>query len=168
MKIKKVLMCAAILTACAGGIYLVTLWNSMSVDFDQFEEDEADEPSVSELSFDEQKEQRGMLVCCYENTDCIEKTEETKVSDSYWADSLIFVDETGVGCGVLMSQDTPVTSSAFPGTYTVYSEALGLESTFTIPAAGTYQKLVWDYKAGTFEVLPSTEEEARKYFRKDD
>ena len=33
-------MCAAILTACAGGIYLVTLWNSMSVDFDQFEEDE--------------------------------------------------------------------------------------------------------------------------------
>ena len=109
-----------------------------------------------------------MLVCCYENTDCIEKTEETKVSDSYWADSLIFVDETGVGCGVLMSQDTPVTSSAFPGTYTVYSEALGLESTFTIPAAGTYQKLVWDYKAGTFEVLPSTEEEARKYFRKDD
>ena len=90
------------------------------------------------------------------------------MSDSYWADSLIFVDETGVGCGVLMSRDTPVTSSAFPGTYTVYSEALGLESTFTIPAAGTYQKLVWDYKAGTFEVLPSTEEEARKYFRKDD
>ena len=132
------------------------------------EEDEDEEPSVSELSFDEQKEQRGMLVCCYENTDCIEKTEETKVSDSYWADSLIFVDETGVGCGVLMSRDTPVTSSAFPGTYTVYSEALGLESTFTIPAAGTYQKLVWDYKAGTFEVLPSTEEEARKYFRRDD
>ena len=60
MKIKKVLMCAAILTACAGGIYLVTLWNSMSVDFDQFEEDEDEEPSVSELSFDEQKE-----VCLY-------------------------------------------------------------------------------------------------------
>lgn len=166
MKIGKILLGAGILAVCTAGVYVVTLWNSMSVDFDQFEEDE--EPSVSELSFDEQKEQRGMLVCCYENTDCIEKTEETKVSDSYWADSLIFVDETGVGCGVLMSQDTPVTSSAFPGTYTVYSEALGLESTFTIPAAGTYQKLVWDYKAGTFEVLPSTEEEARKYFRKDD
>ena len=136
----------------------------MSVDFDQFDEDE--EPSVSELSFDEQKEKRGMLVCCYENTDCIEKTEETKVSDNYWADSLIFVDEAGEGCGVLISQDTPVTSSACPGTYTVYSEVLGLESKFTIPAAETYQKLVWDYKAGTFEVLPSTEEEAREYFRK--
>ena len=49
MKIKKVLMCVAILTVCAGGIYLVTLWNSMSVDFDQFEEDEDEEPSVSEL-----------------------------------------------------------------------------------------------------------------------
>ena len=75
MKIGKILLGAGILAVCTAGVYVVALWNSMSVDFDQFEEDEDEEPSVSELSFDEQKEQRGMLVCCYENTDCIEKTE---------------------------------------------------------------------------------------------
>lgn len=166
MSIKKAILCAGITVVL---VYMavgsIVMWNS--VDYDQYEEDEDEELSTDKLSFEELKETRGMFVCCYKNTEYIAKTEETKVSDTYWADSLIFTNEAGAGCGVLLSQETPVTSAGFPGKYTVYSEYLGLESKFEIPAAGTFQKLIWDYKAGSFEVMPSIEEEARKYFRKD-
>lgn len=42
MKIGKILLGAGILAVCTAGVYVVTLWNSMSVDFDQFGEDEDD------------------------------------------------------------------------------------------------------------------------------